>query len=84
MGACHHGIDGYFTSGPATLNLERFIMRVPFSVLANGARLSNIRNHSGTVESGDPVGVARPAGPGSELLLRCGGFAVIVATAATV
>jgi rhamnogalacturonan endolyase len=43
----------YFTSEPDTLNLCRYIVRIPSSRLPNGPVPSDIRNTTSTVESGD-------------------------------
>lgn len=48
----------YFTSEPDTLNLARFIVRVPIAVLPNGPVPSDIRNNTGAIESGDIFGLA--------------------------
>ncbi len=48
----------YFTTEPDTLNLARFIVRVPVSVLPNGPAPSDIRNNTGAIESSDVFGLA--------------------------
>ncbi|MEO7578684.1 MAG: rhamnogalacturonan lyase B N-terminal domain-containing protein [Massilia sp.] len=48
----------YFTSEPDTLNLARFIVRVPVGVLPNGPGPSDIRANTGAVESSDVFGYA--------------------------
>jgi rhamnogalacturonan endolyase len=48
----------YFTSEPDSLNLVRFIARVPIGVLPNGPVPSDIRNNTGAIESGDIFGLA--------------------------
>jgi rhamnogalacturonan endolyase len=48
----------YFTSEPDTLNLARFIVRVPIAALPNGPLPSDIRNNTGAIESGDIFGLA--------------------------
>ena len=48
----------YFTSEPDTLNLVRFIMRIPIAALPNGPTPSDIRNNTGAIESGDVFGLA--------------------------
>jgi rhamnogalacturonan endolyase len=48
----------YFTSEPDTLNLVRYIVRVPISVLPNGPTPSDIRNNTGAIESSDIFGLA--------------------------
>ena len=48
----------YFTSEPDTLNLARFIVRIPIAALPNGPAPSDIRNNTGAIESGDVFGMA--------------------------
>jgi rhamnogalacturonan endolyase len=48
----------YFTSEPDTLNLVRYIVRVPNSLLPNGPAPSNILNNTGAIESSDIFGMA--------------------------
>ncbi len=48
----------YFTSEPDTLNLVRYIVRVPIAALPNGPIPSDIRNNTGAIESGDIFGMA--------------------------
>ncbi len=48
----------YFTTEPNTLNLARFIVRVPIASLPNGPLPSDIRNNTGAIESGDIFGMA--------------------------
>jgi rhamnogalacturonan endolyase len=48
----------YFTSEPDTLNLARFIVRVPIAALPDGPVPSDIRNNTGAIESGDIFGLA--------------------------
>ena len=47
----------YFTSEPDTLNLARFIVRVPIARLPNGPAPSDLRGNSGAIESGDVFGM---------------------------
>jgi rhamnogalacturonan endolyase len=47
----------YFTSEPNTLNLARFILRVPIGALPNGPVPSDLRGTTTTVESGDVFGL---------------------------
>jgi rhamnogalacturonan endolyase len=48
----------YFTSEPDTLNLARFIVRVPIARLPNGPAPSDLRGNTGAIESGDVFGMA--------------------------
>lgn len=48
----------YFTAEPDTLNLARFIVRVPIAVLPNGPGPSDLRGTTGAIESGDVFGRA--------------------------
>ncbi|WP_377705604.1 rhamnogalacturonan lyase B N-terminal domain-containing protein [Pseudoduganella sp. UC29_71] len=47
----------YFTAEPNTLNLARFILRVPIAALPNGPVPSDLRGTTTTVESGDVFGL---------------------------
>ncbi|MFP5393628.1 MAG: rhamnogalacturonan lyase B N-terminal domain-containing protein [Gammaproteobacteria bacterium] len=47
----------YFTSEPDTLNLARFIVRVPIDALPNGPAPSDLRGTTGAIESGDIFGL---------------------------
>jgi rhamnogalacturonan endolyase len=47
-----------FTREPDTLNLARFILRVPIGALPVGPEPSDIRGHTGAIESGDIFGLA--------------------------
>lgn len=47
----------YFTSEPNTLNLARFIVRVPINALPNGPAPSDLRGTTTTVESSDVFGL---------------------------
>jgi rhamnogalacturonan endolyase len=47
----------YFTSEPDTLNLARFIVRVPIARLPNGPAPSDLRGNTGAIESGDVFGM---------------------------
>lgn len=49
----HIYMGTYFTSEPNTLNLCRYIVRIPSALLPNGPTPSDIRNTVSTVESGD-------------------------------
>lgn len=42
-----------FTSEPDTEGLCRYILRIPSTLLPNGPAPSDVRNHTGTLESGD-------------------------------
>jgi rhamnogalacturonan endolyase len=57
-GSPHIYMGTHFTREPDTLNLARFIMRIPIAVLPNGPTPSNIRNNTGAIESGDIFGLA--------------------------
>ncbi|MEK8033143.1 rhamnogalacturonan lyase B N-terminal domain-containing protein [Ideonella sp. DXS29W] len=46
-----------FTREPDTLNLARFILRVPIGALPVGPEPSDIRGNSGAIESGDVFGM---------------------------
>jgi rhamnogalacturonan endolyase len=48
----------YFTSEPDTLNLARFIVRVPIARLPNGPAPSDLRGNTGAIESGDVFGLS--------------------------
>jgi rhamnogalacturonan endolyase len=48
----------YFTTEPDTLNLARFIVRVPIAALPNGPTPSDIRNNTGAIESSDIFGLS--------------------------
>jgi rhamnogalacturonan endolyase len=48
----------YFTSEPDTLNLARFIVRVPIARLPNGPAPSDLRGNTGAIESSDVFGMA--------------------------
>ena len=50
----------HFTTEPDTLNLVRFIVRVPIAALPNGPEPSDLRGTNGAIESGDVFG--RPDG----------------------
>ena len=47
----------YFTAEPNTLNLVRFIVRVPIGALPNGPVPSDLRGTTTTIESGDVFGM---------------------------
>jgi len=47
----------YFTSEPDTLNLARFIVRVPIARLPNGPAPSDLRGNSGAIEASDVFGM---------------------------
>jgi rhamnogalacturonan endolyase len=47
----------YFTSEPDTLNLARFIVRVPIARLPNGPALSDLRGNTGAIEASDVFGM---------------------------
>jgi rhamnogalacturonan endolyase len=47
----------YFTSEPDTLNLARFIVRVPIARLPNGPAPSDLRGTSGAIEASDVFGM---------------------------
>lgn len=47
-----------FTREPDTLNLARFILRVPIGALPDGPEPSDIRGNTGAIESGDIFGLA--------------------------
>lgn len=47
----------HFTSEPSTLNLARFIVRVPIAALPNGPAPSDLRGTTGAIESGDIFGL---------------------------
>jgi rhamnogalacturonan endolyase len=47
----------YFTSEPDTLNLARFIVRVPVALLPNGPAPSAVRGNSGAIEAQDVFGM---------------------------
>lgn len=47
-----------FTREPDTLNLARFILRVPIGALPDGPTPSDIRGNTGAIESGDIFGLA--------------------------
>jgi len=47
----------YFTTEPDTLNLARFIVRVPIARLPNGPAPSDLRGNSGAIESSDVFGM---------------------------
>lgn len=49
----HVYMGTYFTAEPDTLNLCRFIVRIPSALLSYGPTPSDIRNTTSTVESGD-------------------------------
>jgi rhamnogalacturonan endolyase len=53
----HIYMGTYFTSEPDTLNLVRFIVRVPVAALPNGPIPSDLRGNSGAIESGDVFGM---------------------------
>jgi rhamnogalacturonan endolyase len=48
----------YFSTEPDILNLVRFIVRVPISVLPNGPAPSNLRGNTGAIESSDVFGMS--------------------------
>jgi rhamnogalacturonan endolyase len=48
----------YFTSEPDTLNLARFIVRVPIARLPNGPAPSDLRGNTGAIEASDVFGMA--------------------------
>ncbi|PTY07812.1 hypothetical protein DB347_06195 [Opitutaceae bacterium EW11] len=48
----------YFTTEPDTLNLCRYIVRIPSTLLPNGPTPSDIRNNTGAIESSDVFGMA--------------------------
>ena len=54
----HIYMGTYFTSEPDTLNLVRYIVRVPVGVLPFGPGPSDLRNNTGAIESGDIFGMA--------------------------
>jgi rhamnogalacturonan endolyase len=47
----------YFTSEPDTLNLARFIVRVPIARLPNGPAPSDLRGYTGAIEASDIFGM---------------------------
>jgi rhamnogalacturonan endolyase len=47
----------YFASEPDTLNLARFIVRVPIGLLPNGPAPSNLKGNSGAIEAQDIFGM---------------------------
>jgi hypothetical protein len=47
----------YFTSEPDTLNLARFIVRVPIARLPNGPAPSDLRGNTGAIEASDVFGM---------------------------
>ena len=47
----------YFTTEPNTLNLVRFIVRVPIAALPNSPQPSDLRGTTSTIESGDIFGM---------------------------
>jgi len=57
-GSPHIYMGTYFTSEPDTLNLVRYIVRVPVGVLPNGPGPSDLRNTTGAIESSDIFGMA--------------------------
>ncbi len=54
----HIYMGTYFTTEPSTLNLARFIVRVPIAALPNGPTPSDLRGNTGAIESGDVFGMA--------------------------
>ena len=52
-GSPHIYMATHFTSEPDTLNLARFILRVPINALPNGPQPSDLRGQTGVVEAGD-------------------------------
>lgn len=47
----------YFTSEPDTLNLARFIVRVPIGLLPNGPAPSDLKGNTGVIEAQDIFGM---------------------------
>jgi rhamnogalacturonan endolyase len=47
----------YFTREPDTLNLARYIVRVPIKVLPNGPKPSDLRGSTGAIEAHDVFGM---------------------------
>jgi rhamnogalacturonan endolyase len=47
----------YFTTEPDTLNLARFIVRVPIARLPNGPAPSDLRGNTGAIEASDVFGM---------------------------
>ncbi|MDQ3812641.1 MAG: polysaccharide lyase family protein, partial [Armatimonadota bacterium] len=54
----HIYMGTYFTTEPDTLNLVRYIVRIPSSLLPNGPTPSDIRNNTGAIEASDIFGLA--------------------------
>ncbi|WKB55600.1 rhamnogalacturonan lyase B N-terminal domain-containing protein [Eleftheria terrae] len=56
-GQPHIYMATHFTREPDTLNLARFILRVPVGVLPNGPEASDIRGNVGAIEASDIFGM---------------------------
>ncbi len=54
----HIYMGTYFTTQPNIHGLVRYIYRIPSSLLPNGPAPSDIRNHTGAIESGDIFALA--------------------------